>query len=282
MADTALQTVYRTEFIKGYEQRQSLLRDTVTTQAQITGNQAVFLVADTGSATATTRGANGLIPARADNLSQPTATLGEWHDLTRKNNFNLFAGQGDQRAIMQQGTMAVMNRKVDDQILTELATATNDTGAAVAGSVQLAIKAKVILGNNKVPWDGGVTLLASAGFMGYLIQAPEFSNAQYVNLRPWETGANAWRDVPAAYRWLNMLIIEHPALSLGTAAEKCYMFHRSAVGHAIDMAGLKSAADYHAEQDYSWARCTAYMGAKLLQNSGVVVINHDGSAFAAS
>ena len=75
MADTALQTVYRTEFVKGYEQRQSLLRDTVTTQAQITGNQAVFLVADTGSATATTRGANGLIPARADNLSQPTATL---------------------------------------------------------------------------------------------------------------------------------------------------------------------------------------------------------------
>ena len=282
MADTALQTVYRTEFIKGFEQRQSLLRDVCTTESVVSGNQAVFLVADSGSDEATTRGANGLIPAKADNLTQSTATLVEWHDLRRKTRFNLWAGQGNQRAVMQQNSMAVINRKVDSQILTELATATNDTGSAVAGSVQLAIKAKVILGNNKVPWDGNVAFLVSAGFMGYLIQAPEFANAQYVNMRPMETGANAWRDTPSAYRWMNMLVIEHPALSLGTSAEKCYMFHKSAIGHAIDMAGIDAQADYHAEQDYSWARTSGFMGAKLLQNAGVVVVNHDGSAFAAS
>lgn len=282
MADTALQTVYRTEFVKGFEQRQSLLRDVCTTEAVINGNAAVFLVADSGGETAVTRGANGLIPAKADNLTQVTATLSEWHDLRRKTSFNLWAGQGNQRAIMQQNSMSVINRKVDDQILTELATATNDTGAAVAGSVQLAIKAKVILGNNKVPWDGNVTFLVSAGFMGYLSQAPEFATAQYVNMRPMESGGTAWRDTPAAYRWQNMLIIEHPALSLGTAAEKCYMFHKSAIGHAINMDGLQALADYDAEQDYSWARTSGFMSAKLLQNSGVVVVNHDGSAFAAS
>ena len=35
MADTAFQTQYRQEFIAGFEQRQSLLRDTVTTEAVI-------------------------------------------------------------------------------------------------------------------------------------------------------------------------------------------------------------------------------------------------------
>ena len=48
MSDTAYQTQYRQEFIAGFEQRQSLLRDTVTTEAVIKGNTAVFLVADSG------------------------------------------------------------------------------------------------------------------------------------------------------------------------------------------------------------------------------------------
>jgi hypothetical protein len=74
MADTAFQTQYRQEFIAGFEAKQSLLRDLVTTEAVIKGNTAVFLVADSGSATAQTRGVNGLIPARADNLTQQSCT----------------------------------------------------------------------------------------------------------------------------------------------------------------------------------------------------------------
>ena len=84
MADTAFQTQYRQEFIAGFEQRHSLLRETVTTEAVIKGNNAVFLVADSGDAEANARGTNGLIPARADNLTQNTAVLQEWHDLVRK------------------------------------------------------------------------------------------------------------------------------------------------------------------------------------------------------
>jgi len=57
----------------------SRLRSTTVTEVVIKGNQATFLVADSGSAVAKTRGANGLIPARADNLTQLTAVLNEWH-----------------------------------------------------------------------------------------------------------------------------------------------------------------------------------------------------------
>ena len=106
MADTAFQTQYRDEFISGFEQRQSLVRQTVTTEAEVKGNSAVFLVADSGAATAVTRGVNGLIPARADNLTQNSATLAEWHDLVRRTGFNLYASQSDGRRIMQETTMA--------------------------------------------------------------------------------------------------------------------------------------------------------------------------------
>ncbi|MGL9734740.1 MAG: hypothetical protein ACR5LF_00295 [Symbiopectobacterium sp.] len=116
MASTAFQTLYRNEFIVSFEQNQSLVRQTTITDGIPKGNQFVFLVADSGSATAVTRGVNGMIPERADNLNQYTARLVEWHDLVGKTNHNVFASQGDQRAIMQGTTMAVLNRKIDQDI----------------------------------------------------------------------------------------------------------------------------------------------------------------------
>lgn len=283
MADTAFQTQYRQEFIAGFEQHQSLLRSTVTTEAVIKGNTAVFLVADSGNATAVTRGVNGLIPARADNLTQNSAVLQEWHDLVRKTGFNVFASQGNQRMIMQQTTMAVVNRKIDDEIITELNTATNDTGAAATGSVSMFQHARVILGNNSVPWDSNITLLCTAAFLAYLEQAPEFANAQYIDMRPYAGQDMSWRDKPMAYKWRNCLIVEHPNLpGKATSAEKCFLYHKSAIGHAANTSALETPVGYDEEQDYSWARASIFMGSKLLQNSGVVVINHDGSAYVAS
>src|SRR5512146_1814312 len=117
MSDTAFQVQYRKEAIMGFEQGVSYLRHSVLTEAVYKGNQATFLVADSGAANPTTRGGTGLIPARADNLTQYTATLVEWNDLVRRTSFNIFASQGDGRRIMQETTRKVMNRKVDTDIL---------------------------------------------------------------------------------------------------------------------------------------------------------------------
>jgi len=84
-----------------------------------------------------------------------------------------------------------------------------------------------------------------------------------------------------AYRWRNCLIVEHPGLpGKGTSSEISFLYHQSAIGQAIDTGGLQSEVGYDGEQSYSWARCSAFMGAKLLQNTGVVVMTHDGSAYA--
>lgn len=284
MADTAFQTQYRQEFVAGFEQHASLLRETVTTEAEIKGNTAVFLVADSGGAVAVTRGVNGLIPARADNLTQNSCVLSEWHDLVRKTGFNIFASQGNQRAIMQMTSMAVVNRKIDDQIVTELNSGTVTIGSSTTiPDVSLFQNGRVKLSNASVPWDSRITLLCQPSFLAYMEQAPEFANAQYVDLRPYTGGDQnaSWRDKPMAYRWRNCLIVEHPNLpGKGTSSEKSFLYHKTAVGQAADASGLKTAVGYNDEQDYSYARTTMYMGAKLLQNSGIVVITHDGSAYA--
>lgn len=283
-ADTAFQIQYRQEFIAGFEQYASLLRETVTTEAVIKGNQAVFLVVDSGGAAAVTRGVNGLIPARADNNTQNTCTLSEWHDLVRKTGFNVFASQGNQRAIMQMTTMAVLNRKVDSQIITELNTGTVAIGAAGAiPTVSMFQNGRVKLTNASVPWDGNITFLCQPSYLAYLEQTPEFVNAQLVDVKPYAGGDSnpSWRDRPMAYRWRNALIIEHPNLpGKATTSEKSFLYHKTAIGQAADTGGMATPVGYNEEQDYSWARASCFMGAKLLQNTGVVVFTADGSAYA--
>ena len=282
MADTAFQTQYRDEFIAGFEQRQSLLRETVTTEYEKTrGNTVVFLIADSGDADAVTRGVNGLIQARADNLTQQSLTLNEWHDLVRKTGFNIYASQGDQRRIMQETTMSVLNRKIDSQIIDELATGSQGVGAASEiPTVDTIQHAQVILQNASVPWDSYICLLSQPSLMSYLEQAPEFSKATYVNVRPFageDQNAN-WRDMPIAYRWKHMMVVSHPNLpGKATTSESSFMYHRNAIGHAADTATIQSFVGYNEEHDYSYARASLYMGAKLLQDSGIVVITGDGS-----
>jgi hypothetical protein len=273
-SETAFQTQYRNEYIAAFERRQSLLREMVTTEAIIKGNQAVFLVAGSGGATAVTRGVNGLIPSRADANDQYTLTLTEWHDLVKKTGFNIFASQGDQRRLMQETTQAVINRKIDQQIITELETATQDTGAAAAGSLALVTYAITILANNNA--NGNVYAAITPAFYAYLLQSTEFASADYNTTRPLTDG------VRARFRWAGVEFVVHTGLTgLATNAEKCIFWVKEAIGHAANSGGMMTPVGYDEEQDYTYARASMYMGAKLLQPNGVVIVNHDGSGFAA-
>jgi len=282
MTDQVFITQYRDEFIAGFEQHQSLLRDTVTTEAVISGNQAVFLVSDSGGAEASTRGNNGLITARSDNQAQSTATLNEWHDLVRKTDFNIFASQGNQRAIMQMTTMAVINRKIDQEIIGALNGTTVTIGATgTIFSVNLFQNGRVKLSNAEVPWDSNITLLCQPSSVAYLELAPEFSSADYISMKPFAGDDASWRDQPMAYRWKSALILEHPKLpGKGTTSELNWLYHKNSVGHAANTAGMDNSIGYNDEQKYSYARCSMDMGSVLLQAAGAVEITSDGSAYA--
>lgn len=277
MAVNAPQIQYRQEYVKLFEQRQSLLRQTVTTEAVIKGNQAVFLVAGSGHATAVTRGLNGRIPPRADSNTQNTATLVEWHDLPEKTGFNIFESQGDQRKIMQESSLGVMNRKIDQDILSGLSATTTTLGTpAQKASHAMVERAITILGNNEVPLDGNISAVISPAFFGYMKQWKEFTNVNYVNDKPFTNNL-------IMFRWNLVNWIVHPNIvGKGTSNESCYMYHKDAIGHAVNTGGLDARIGYSEKQDYSWARVTCYMGSKLLQTGGAILMPHDGSAYVSS
>jgi hypothetical protein len=279
MADTAFQTQYRQEFIAAFEYGESRLRSATITDSVVKGNEATFLVAGTGGAEAVTRGVNGMIPARPDDLTQYTATLLEWHDKPRRTNFNIFASQGDGRRIMQMGTVKVMNRKIDSDIITQLDTATVTAGAAATASLNMVAKAKAILGNAEVDVTDADNMfgLITPAFDAYLIQTKEYASADYVEVKPFAGPAKKYM------RWMGVNWIVHPRLTGGgTSSESCFLFHRDAIGHAVNTGGMDVSAGYNDEDDYYWARSSIFMGSKLLQNSGVVKMLHDGSAYTGS
>lgn len=266
MADTAFQRMYRQETIMGFEKRQSLLRHTVTTQVQLNGNECVFLVADSGGATAVTRGINGDIPTRPDNLNQYTATLTEWHDVPERTNFNIFASQGEGRSIMQATSMNVINRKVDSQIHTELANGSVTWGAAAVPTLPLITKAKTKLGNAFAVQDAPIFAAITPAFCGVLYSLIQFSSADYVNMKPFE-GVGKDR----AFSWYGVnWIVDGGLPGVGTDTAVCYMYSKAALGHAVNTDTMSTFVGYDEKNDKSWARHSIYMGAKLLQNSGVV------------
>lgn len=273
MSDTAYQTMFRDEFIAGFEKRQSLARRTTTTETEINGNEAVFLVADSGGASAVTRGVNGDIPTRPDNLNQYTAILKEWHDVPERTNFNIFASQGDGRRIMQMTSMAVVNRKIDDDIHTALTAATVTWGAAAVATLTLVTTAKTKLGN-AFALDEEPFALITPAFHGYLMGLNQFTSADYVNLKPFENVSKSM-----AFNWFGVnWIVDGGLPAAGSASASCFMYAKSAIGHACDTENLSTFVGYDEKNDKSWCRASTYMGSKLLQNSGIVKMLHDDSA----
>lgn len=273
MSDSAFQRQYRTEAIMGFEKRQSLARRLVTTETVIKGNEAIFLVADSGDATAVTRGINGDIPTRPDNLNQYTATLQEWHDIPERTNFNIFASQGDGKAIMQKTSMGVINRKIDSDIHTGLQAATNTWGAAAVASVTLVLKAKAKLGQASVLNDGGgnhVGALITPAFHAKLMEDDRFTSVDHVNDKKFE-GVGKDR----AFSWLGIdWVVDEGLPNSGTNTAENFLFHKSAYGHAANVDEMETRLGYDEKQNKSWCRCSIFMGGKLLQNSGVIKMPH--------
>jgi len=281
MADTAFQVMYRDEWTRGFERNQATLRASVTTEAMVKGRQATFLVATTNRE-AVTRGSNGLIPAASDNLEQPVATLEEKHDKPQKTNFNIFAGQSNQREILQSQSRGVINRDIDNVILAMLNTGTvfANANASILTKNLMGV-AKTKLWNANVPADGNVYAAITPSAWDNLENDPSFSSADYVSTKPVQEGIVRGPNVEGGPQWKfwgGVWYTQHTGLpGVGTNLARCFLWHKAAIGHAYDRNDIMAMAGYNEEDDYSWARTTIYHGAVKLQNAGIVIIRHDDS-----
>jgi hypothetical protein len=173
-----------------------------------------------------------------------------------------------------------MNRKIDSDIITTLATATQFAGlTALPATFATFGYALALLGNNDVDTEDidNLFFVMTPSFYAYIIQVPEWSSRDFVDVQPLVGPMRRY----TRFAGFNCLVNGNLP-SKGTASEVCFAYHRSAIGHAANTGEMQVEVGYEKEDDYSWARTTMYMGGALLQNAGVVKIRHDGSAFAAT
>lgn len=278
MADTAFMTRYRMEQIAQFEQNYSLFRMAATgsmvEERMIDGQSCVFLVAGSNNETAVTRGTDGLIPAGKSTLVQSTATLKEWHRKVRRTGFNIFASQGNAAQIMQADVTGVINRKIDDLIIAELATATAVTSAAATASLDMFVNAQAELGEADVPVDEVENMFCAISWKANakLMQVKEYANSEYVAVKYFDGPAVKMR------RWAGLnIIVSNRLPGKGTSSETLLMWHRNSMGFACNQENMKVEVDYNKEDDYSFARASLFMAPKLLQDSGVYKILHNGA-----
>lgn len=268
-----MQVLYRDEFVASFEVRQSYLRDTVTTEAMVKGNSAIFLV--TGQAdTMKERGVDGYIPAANETDTQITLNLKEMHHRATQTGWDIFTGQSDRRRIMQERGMRAANKEIDQTILAALnATTTN----YASGAAQTLTYGKLVdilsdLYENEVDNDGQITCVWSPKAYARILTFAQATSIDYVNAKPLVEG-------PQPFRFLGANHIMHPKVpGVGTNAAKCYVYHKSAIGHAIDTAGIKTDIGFNGEHDYSYARHSVFHGAKILQNAGAIEVTVDDTA----
>lgn len=278
MTVQAAVALYRQEWIAAYEQSRALLADACTKEYMSGGLTATWLIAGSGGQTAVTRGQNGLIPYGTPSNAQVTATLVEKHAPLELTNFDIFASQGNQRQIMQDASLAIIRRDQDLTILTELANATQDYNASTMDLASVAF-IKAVLGQAYVDTNmaDDMFFVISPAAEAYLMQTTEFTSADYVNVKPLD-GSGGGREYR---RWAGFNWIVQPLVTgVGTSSEVLYAFHRSAIGYACNVGEESIDTDYDRKQDSSWSRATIYHAAKILQNTGIVKVAHDGSAVA--
>lgn len=279
MAVQAAVTQFRQETVAQFEQKSTQLAMATTRETVRHGQTATFLVSGSNGDTATTRGANGDISFGGPQNSQVSMTLKEKHAAKELTGFDVFASQGNQADGLRNMVMNIINRDRDLVILAAMAAATQDYGTGPMDLMNV-LGAVAILGNNQVPTDEVDNMfgIISPAANAYMMTIPEFANAQYVDIKPFAGGASKrykrWADI----NWITTPLVT----GVGTASEILYIFHRAAIGYSAALGEDKVYADYETKHGRSWARAELFHEAGLLQNSGVIKMTHDGSAFAAT
>lgn len=279
MTVQAAVAVYKKELIAKYEANTSDLAFATTKEMMANGLTVTWDVAGSDGGEVVTRGQNGDIPYGGPSNTQITATLVEYHAAHSITGFDVFASQGNQVDNLRNASLAKIRRHQTDVILAELANATQDFGSGSTLDTATILGAQAILGDNDVPTEeqDNMFCVISTRARAYLMQNTEYASGDYVDVKPF-TG-----PVRKMWRWAGInFIVTSRVSGSGTSAELCYMFHRAAIGYAVNMGEEKVFAGFNEEQGRSWSRAEIYDAAKILQNTGIIKISHDGSAIAAT
>jgi hypothetical protein len=255
---------FEAEVHTAYQQMGSKLKSTVRSQNNVKGATAVFQ--KVGKGVAATKVRHGEVPVMNLEHAPVDCTLadyyaGDWVDSLDELKIN-----HDERRVVAAAGAYALGRKTDELIITALKTGTTAVGTyAAVLNKGLLMDAFAVLNEADVPDDGQRFGVVGPKQWNVLLNLPEFSDAAYVGeeyplLKGTETR-----------KWLGIVWIMHNGLPLDTANRDCFIFHKTAVGHA---AGQDVTTDitWHGDRAAYFINNMMSQGAALIDQTGVVKI----------
>lgn len=272
---------YSNETLLAFNSRQTLLRDSVHTEFFNKGYQAVFLVGDSGRGYSSQRAPGGDLIAKSITADQYTATFKALFSTAEKTDEEIDFSQANWRKLMIDSVVSEMRRTVDHEIILELDNGTHAvTTTQTIMTPELIAQLKSYLTTNRVPNDGSITLLCGPSMFASMTSQTTFTNSLYTKNSPAVVDQNkpAWEDKPMKFVWQGLNIIESPIVPINssTGVETCYMFHKNAIGSAMDMndsnpnGAVQMGAD--GKNRKQWTNAYFKTANKIIQNDGLIKI----------
>lgn len=278
--DQAFIKQYEAEVHEAYQRMGSKLRGTVRTKSGIVGQSTTFQTVGKGAAS--TKSRHGLVPVMNVDHTPVECTLadyyaGDWVDKLDELKTNI-----DERQVTVNAGAYALGRKTDDLIINALENATQGTSGGGAGSgatIAKVFEALEQLNDNDVPDDGQRYGWVGNKQWNELMQAElgtgnfmPFSQAEYIGYDdlPFKGGIQA-------KRWLGVIWMAHSGLPLsGGDIRSCFVYHRSAVGHAIG-AEVTTDITWHGDRAAHFISNSMSQGAVLIDGLGAFEILCDES-----
>lgn len=272
--------VYRREFVENFNVGATLLMDRFTEESMTMGRSAVFDVATLGGRMSV-RSVDGRIPRRSRSDTQVTCTIDERVCKEEVTDFEKFTSQADERAKINRSIMISVNEEIDYHILTELANAsTSYSGSAAPITLDTATKVIATLSQNKVPIGAqDLTWIISPMMEAKLQTIQGYTSSDYVATKPLDSGGNQFSGQRKIKSWLGCGWIVHPNLpNTGTSSCTTYLVHRRAFGLAVPTSKIQYEAGRIPGELAECAVAGLMMGAKILQNAGILKFIHNDAA----
>ena len=251
-----------------YQQQGSKLQSTVRSKSGIKGASTTFQVI--GTATASTKTRNEQIATNDISHVPVECTLtdyysGQWVDSLDE----LKLGHDERKVLAQAGAYA-LGRKTDELIINALNGATQSIGEGALTNERI-MQAFTVLNKNDVPDDGERYGLLSPDAWNQLMSIEEFSNANYVGeAYPFLTGSET-------RKWMGIVWIMHTGLPATDGAHSCFIYHKSAVGHASGQ-DIKTDITWHGDYAAHFVGNMMSQGACLIDDKGVIKMDVSDTA----
>lgn len=262
--DNAFIKQFEREVHEAYQRQGSKLRATVRNRTDVKGSSTNFPKVGTGVAMTKARGAS--VPVMNLDHSTIEVVLSDYYAGDWLDKLDELKIAHDERAVIANSGAYALGRKTDELIINALANTSNQASTTAGGmTLAKALEAFEALGENDVPDDGQRFAVVGYKQFSDLLAIEEFASANFVG-----ESELPFKNMQAK-NWLGMTWIQHNGLPLSGTDRSCFVYHKTAVGHASG-ADVTTDVTWHGDKASYFVNNMMSQGTGLIDDAGIIEI----------